>query len=130
MATSLGLSKWMYTSLASRDYLGSMAACDTSWLKHGHPYGLGQLVNHGHQLDSMELYEASCRMEPNVSYTEMVLTRDNFDLSLLPFLPNIKYRNSAEHESGQWSRRLAGLVATRTIHQNEELFSSYFSIAT
>ncbi|KAF8936741.1 hypothetical protein EDD21DRAFT_108389 [Dissophora ornata] len=99
------------------------------------PLAVGQIVNNG-----MELFP------PNVRYQELDVRTRNFPLELQEFLPNIWYSGdwhahdhdhdfeSEEDESVDWSKRSSSdldhlrtvvLITTRSIEEDEELYSTY-----
>ena len=77
------------------------------------PLNVGQIVN-------------NCNKEfpANVAYHELDVHVDNFDASLRPYLPNVNYGGNTV----DLKVRIVPLIATKDIHQNEELFSTYFTI--
>ncbi len=77
------------------------------------PLNIGQIVN-------------NCNKEfpANVAYHELNVHIDNFKTSHRPFLPNVNYGGNTD----DLKVRIVPLIATKDIGQDEELFSTYFTI--
>ena len=116
-----GLSKYLYKSIHGRDRMnGFEPICDVSWMLddynyHVNPLNIGQIVNnHKNGLEP-----------PNVVYQELdiIHSEEQFSHHILPLLPNINYDFQLNHRI-----KLVPLVAVREINENQELFSSYFTL--
>lgn len=107
------LSKTIYRSCVLRDSFGRYQAADLSWTTQNPkvPWNIGQYVNNG-----TEEYPA------NVAYQEFDVLED-FPPELDYLLPNIWY-------SGPTRRHLrtVALVATKKIHEGDEILSNYVTI--
>ena len=93
--------------------------CDVSWILddynyHVNPLNIGQIVNN-HKTG----------VKPNVVYQELdiIHSEEQFSYYILPLLPNINYDFQLNHRI-----KLVPLVALREIDENQELFSSYFTL--
>ena len=116
-----GLSKYLYKSIHGRDRMnGFEPICHVSWMLddynyHVNPLNIGQIVNnHKNGLEP-----------PNVVYQELdiIHSEEQFSHHILPLLPNINYDFQLNHRI-----KLVPLVAVREINENQELFSSYFTL--
>ncbi|KAG0337014.1 SET domain-containing protein 9 [Podila horticola] len=114
-----GLSGSIYRSLNSRDnYPGITPTADTTWMtsQPKNPLAIGQIVNNG-----------ASQFPPNVRYQELDITTEACSLELQQFLPNIWYSGDWHDESQntQSYLRTVVLVTTRTVEQDQELYSTY-----
>ncbi|KAI8773737.1 SET domain-containing protein 9-like isoform X1 [Biomphalaria glabrata] len=114
-----GLSKSLYKSCRGRDSFWPLPACDDSWLNlhNACPLNVGQYVNNHNK-----------QYPANVAYQELDISTD-FPAHLRQYLPN-NYYSSVIHSPNGTNRslRVVALVSLQTIHCNEEMFSSYFTV--
>lgn len=105
-------------SSGKRDQIGPYFTCDMSWLDNVYinPLAIGQYAN-----NASKMYPA------NVAYQELDLLFKSIPIHLLKYIPNVWYgaENIARDES---FIRTVALVSTRTIRENEEVLSSYFTV--
>ncbi|XP_068726615.1 SET domain-containing protein 9-like [Montipora capricornis] len=113
-----GLSRIIYRSNARRDQIGPYSLCDTTWLgsEPQNPLAVGQYVNN--------------RPKPlpaNVAYQEVDIPFRSIAPNLWKYLPNVWY-GSGNIASENCFLRTVALVSVRDISQDEEVFSSYFTV--
>lgn len=140
-----GLSGSIYRSLNSRDnYPGITPTADTTWMtsQPKNPLAIGQFVNNGtsqfppngrqHKFFLMTSLSHPLIFFVNgdpttVRYQELDITTEVCALELQEFLPNIWYSGDW-HDEPQYKQsylRTVVLVTTRTVEQDQELYSTY-----
>ncbi|CAH1776027.1 unnamed protein product [Owenia fusiformis] len=110
-----GLSKFIFKSCHGRERIGPFYTCDMSWLTDFpiNPLGIGQYINN-----------RSNDHPANVAYQEVDLG-DSLQFHLRQYIPHAWYQSPGYSD---YRCRTVALVSLRDISEDEELFSSYFTV--
>ena len=145
-----GLSALFYRSIHGRDRISSrIPVCDISWLH------LRSVMQYSHSRNSIHSSDVNLNMvinplnvgqiinnanpkitghSANLAYHEITVTfgeneSDTFkDFSILGLMPNAYYKGDTLNLSGNPLLKVVALVATRDVHEGEELLSTYFTL--